>query len=187
MLPPDLDSVLALAAACPEAPCWTAADYAAYLAPPGPGSALLRAAFVAVLPENPARIPGFAAATLRPDPEAPADRPTKSSPTPLVCELDSLAVSPEARRRGLGSALLRAVLGWAAERGAGRLVLEVRASNAAALALYERFGLRTEGRRPRYYAHPEEDALLLGTTITSAPRRFPFSTENGIEGGPPRC
>ncbi|MGA8109749.1 MAG: GNAT family N-acetyltransferase [Acidobacteriaceae bacterium] len=182
MLAADLDAVLAIAAACPEAPRWTAADYAAYFAASEATPSLLRAAVVAIRPVS--SILGFAAATLRPDPAATG---SQSGPGSTLCELDSIAVPPDGRRQGIGAALLRAALAWAAQHAARRLVLEVRASNTPALALYRRDGLRIEGRRPRYYAHPEEDALLLGTDVTFAPARNPFSTEIPIEGGPPRC
>jgi len=74
-------------------------------------------------------------------------------------ELLWLAVDPAARRQGLARQLVAAVLGWAAERDAG-VQLEVRASNAAALALYGGQGFVVVGRRPRYYADGE-DAVLL--------------------------
>ncbi|HEX4068257.1 MAG TPA: GNAT family N-acetyltransferase [Acidobacteriaceae bacterium] len=176
----DLDAVLAIAAASPEAPHWRPADYAPYLADtPDANPALPRIAFAA---SRAGAITGFAAATLRPDPEA-ADAARGCH----LCELDSIAVHPEERRQGIAAALLSAVLAWAAAHQARRLVLEVRASNAAALRLYERFGFRTEGHRPRYYAHPEEDALLLDIPVTPGSTIGAISTEIVIEGGRPRC
>jgi len=71
-----------------------------------------------------------------------------------------LAVDASRRRRGIGRALLDALGTWGAEVGAEALLLEVRAGNAPALALYARAGLSVEGRRPRYYPDGE-DALLL--------------------------
>ncbi|MGB9029422.1 MAG: GNAT family N-acetyltransferase, partial [Acidobacteriaceae bacterium] len=70
---------------------------------------------------------------------------------------------------------LRAILVWSAAHNARHLALEVRAGNAPAIALYQRCGFRPEGRRPRYYTDPEEDALLLGMPITldSPQVRFP--------------
>ena len=70
-----------------------------------------------------------------------------------------LAVAPEARRRGIAGRLVDAVSSWAQETR-GRVRLEVRSSNAAALALYERHGFVVVGRRPRYYGDGE-DAVLL--------------------------
>lgn len=73
----------------------------------------------------------------------------------------NLAVRPEARRRGLGGFLLRLALARAERAGARRSLLEVRAGNAAARALYAASGFCLLGRRPRYYASPEDDALVL--------------------------
>jgi ribosomal-protein-alanine N-acetyltransferase len=75
--------------------------------------------------------------------------------------INTLAVSPAARRTGLATALLRQVIAEAAAAGATRATLEVRASNSAALGLYARLGFHVEAQRPRYYTHPEEDALIL--------------------------
>lgn len=75
-------------------------------------------------------------------------------------ELLNIAVDPAARRGGIGKALLDAALGWATERGAVETFLEVRASNVSAIAMYEREGFRAVGRRPDYYQHPVEDAIL---------------------------
>ena len=175
MEPADLDAVLAIAAASPEAPRWAPADYAPYVTPQQPP--LLRIAFVAVLD---GRTVGFAAAALLLDPTGAADRENH-------CELDSMAVHPEARRQGLGSALLEGILNWAAMHDYRRFTLEVRASNAAAIHLYERSGLRREGLRPRYYADPVEDAILMGTHYPRDQDPAPFSTAKPVEGGLPRC
>jgi ribosomal-protein-alanine N-acetyltransferase len=75
--------------------------------------------------------------------------------------INTLAVAPAARRAGLATTLLRQVMAAAAAGGATSATLEVRASNAAALALYARLGFHVSARRPRYYTNPEEDALIL--------------------------
>ena len=72
-------------------------------------------------------------------------------------DLHVIAVAPDARRRGLGAVLLAHVIAAAAPR---RVVLEVRASNAPAQALYRRAGFVVDGRRPRYYPDGE-DAVLM--------------------------
>ena len=77
-----------------------------------------------------------------------------------VCELMNLAVAPDARRAGIGGALLRTCLEQASEAGAERVLLEVREHNAPAIALYEKSGFRRFGRRRNYYRLPVEDALL---------------------------
>lgn len=71
--------------------------------------------------------------------------------------ITTIAVMPEHRRRGHARALIGAAL--AAYPKAGHVHLEVRPTNATAIALYESLGFRTTGRRPRYYG--DEDALLM--------------------------
>ena len=71
--------------------------------------------------------------------------------------ITTIAVRPEYRRRGHARALIGAAL--AAYPNAAHVHLEVRPTNAAAVALYESLGFRTTGRRPRYYG--DEDALLM--------------------------
>ena len=75
--------------------------------------------------------------------------------------INNLAVLPEVRRRGIGSALLEHVLRHGADSGAQRATLEVRQSNDAARILYERFGFTVAGVRRAYYSKPVEDALVL--------------------------
>ena len=75
--------------------------------------------------------------------------------------VSNVAVSPAFRRRGIASALIRALLDRARERNLSFVTLEVRESNAAAIALYEGFGFRPVGRRKNYYDAPKEDALLM--------------------------
>jgi ribosomal protein S18 acetylase RimI-like enzyme len=57
-------------------------------------------------------------------------------------------VEPRVRRRGLGGALVEAVCGWAADKGAGAIELEVRTGNVAALSFYERCGFVDTGLAP---------------------------------------
>jgi len=73
----------------------------------------------------------------------------------------NLAVHPAQRRRGVARRLLSEGLAQARSLGAEIAWLEVRPSNTAALALYESFGFKEVGRRPRYYEDTQEDALLL--------------------------
>jgi len=75
--------------------------------------------------------------------------------------INTLAVAPDSRRQGLATTLLEHVLAEAARAGATKATLEVRASNTAALALYERLGFHVAARRPNYYTKPEEDGLIL--------------------------
>ena len=82
--------------------------------------------------------------------------------------LDNIAVAPEFRRQGVADALLSALAGFAREHLA-RLMLEVRASNAPAIALYEKFGFRQAGLRPNYYHTPREDALIMTRDFPANP------------------
>jgi ribosomal-protein-alanine N-acetyltransferase len=156
MQPGDLNDVLATAASSPEAPQWPRSAYVPYLTAEGADTSLLRIGLIAADPDSASHdLPGFACATFLRD------------GLDNDCQLDSMAVHPSHRRRGAGTALLREIFRWAHSNGAHRITLEVRASNTGAITLYRSFGLRPEGRRPRYYADPEEDALLLSTLVTS--------------------
>ena len=73
----------------------------------------------------------------------------------------NLAVHPDARRQGVASSLLRAAIDAARVQGARILYLEVRRSNTSAQQLYEGFGFRQVGVRPRYYEDNREDALVM--------------------------
>jgi ribosomal-protein-alanine acetyltransferase len=75
--------------------------------------------------------------------------------------INNIAVRPELRGQGLGSALLTHVLEEGRAVGASRATLEVRRSNDDARRLYERFGFRVAGVRRDYYTDPTEDALVL--------------------------
>jgi ribosomal-protein-alanine N-acetyltransferase len=72
-----------------------------------------------------------------------------------------LAVHPQYQHRGLGQAMLLALLVAASDRGLERATLEVRASNQPALSLYQKFGFKLAGRRRRYYKDTNEDALIF--------------------------
>lgn len=75
--------------------------------------------------------------------------------------ITNVAVSPLHRRRGIASLLVQALVSYADAQELDFLTLEVRASNLAAIALYEGFGFQHMGARPGYYSHPREDALIM--------------------------
>jgi len=77
--------------------------------------------------------------------------------------ITSFAVHPAWRRRGVGERLLLALLDLATGRGAREATLEVRLSNMPARRLYEKYGFRPVGIRPRYYSDNGEDALIMTT------------------------
>ncbi len=77
------------------------------------------------------------------------------------CEIENIAIIGAARRRGLGTRLLGEFLKLVQARGGREIWLEVRESNLAARALYEKWAFVEAGRRKAYYREPAEDALIL--------------------------
>ena len=85
-------------------------------------------------------------------------------------EIENVAVAGPARRRGLGTRLVGELLDHARRSGARSVYLEVRESNRAARALYEKWAFVESGRRKVYYHDPAEDALVYRLTFsTGAP------------------
>jgi [ribosomal protein S18]-alanine N-acetyltransferase len=84
-----------------------------------------------------------------------------------VWHLMNVAVDLDCRRRGVAAALLRALFEQVDRPGA-EYTLEVRPSNAGAVALYERFGFHSAGRRPGYYHDNREDALVMWRRLPAA-------------------
>ena len=82
-------------------------------------------------------------------------------------ELENIAVAAGARRRGLASALLGHFLDGVKQQGGESVFLEVRASNAAARALYAKYGFAVTGLRRNYYQYPGEDAVLYRKVVGS--------------------
>jgi len=81
----------------------------------------------------------------------------------------TFAVHPRWRRRGIGERLLLVLLELSAARHAREATLEVRLSNVAARRLYEKYGFRPVGIRPRYYSDNGEDALIMTTDDLTSP------------------
>jgi [ribosomal protein S18]-alanine N-acetyltransferase len=75
-------------------------------------------------------------------------------------EIENLAIAGLARRHGLGTRLVGEFLDQAKAEGAEAVFLEVRESNLAARALYEKWAFLEDGRRRDYYSGPREDAIL---------------------------
>jgi ribosomal-protein-alanine acetyltransferase len=82
-------------------------------------------------------------------------------------EIENIAVASSARRRGLGARLLSELLKLARSGGAEVVFLEVRESNLAARALYERSLFKTQGHRGGYYKDPQEDAIIYRLELSS--------------------
>lgn len=82
--------------------------------------------------------------------------------------VNNIAVKQGYRRRGIGRALMTAAIDYCRKNRLSVLMLEVRQSNRAAIALYERFGFQAVGIRKRFYDQPEEDAVLMNKNIIAA-------------------
>ena len=80
-------------------------------------------------------------------------------------DITNIAVSPDARRRGIGESLLLELIKYAEKRGADNIRLEVRSSNTAAISLYEKCGFLEVGIRKKYYSDNGEDALIMERKI----------------------
>jgi ribosomal-protein-alanine N-acetyltransferase len=141
----DLDRVMEIAHSLREAPQW---HREAYLTALDPQSVPRRIALVATEAHT-GSVTGFLVAGLLP-PQA---------------ELETIAVAAEDQRKGVGGTLFAAMAALLATEKVTEVILEVRASNHPALSLYHALGFAEAGRRPRYYADPIEDAVLLGLQL----------------------
>ena len=143
-----MEAILAIQAACPEIAQWTAWDYDRVARGEMAGWVAEEGSEVAV--EVAVEVAGFLVA-----------RRVSSE-----LEILNFAVELDWRRCGIGAALLSEAMQWAQTFQATHAILEVRASNFAALHFYTRHKFEVVGRRPRYYTAPVEDALLLTATLT---------------------
>ena len=76
-------------------------------------------------------------------------------------DMMNIAVDPQYRRQGIAQALVEELVKCLARKGSRCLTLEVRASNAGAIALYGKLGFIQVGLRKNYYRNPREDAMIL--------------------------
>ena len=76
-------------------------------------------------------------------------------------DMMNIAVHPQYRKQGVAQKLILELICLLQDRGVKCLALEVRASNEPAICLYQKLGFIQIGRRPGYYRHPKEDALIL--------------------------
>jgi len=141
MVAPDLASVLAIASSLRNTPHWSMAAWRRVL---DHSAAPRRFALVAAGPEA-GKVLGYAVAC----------------PLPPQAELETIAVAARGQRRGIARSLLQTLVCQLREVGIDELFLEVRVSNAPAIALYRGLGFVTTGIRPEYYLDPIEDALLM--------------------------
>jgi ribosomal-protein-alanine N-acetyltransferase len=136
----DIDVVMAIQLGSPETAQWTFGDY----------ERVARGEMAGWIAEEEGEVRGFLVGR-----QVAGD-----------LEILNFAVQSEARRRGVGTALLATVLEWGKSFGAENALLEVRASNFAALQLYERHDFRATARRLRYYTSPVDDALVLSRRVS---------------------
>lgn len=80
---------------------------------------------------------------------------------PPECEILNIAVARDQRRKGIAELLIQDIAERASKTGCDTLMLEVRISNLAARALYEKLGFEAVGIRKAYYRYPTEDAILM--------------------------
>jgi ribosomal-protein-alanine N-acetyltransferase len=141
----DLDRLVEIGAGLELAPHWPREVYEAALDPDSPRR-------IALVAESPGALVGFAVARL----------------TPPEAELETIAVTAEFQRRGVAGRLFRALAEelWLAL--VSQILLEVRASNQPALEFYRSRDFVTTGNRPRYYADPVEDAVLMRLDLGSS-------------------
>lgn len=79
-------------------------------------------------------------------------------------QITNVAILPEFRGQGIATQLMKEMIERSKVRGATAMTLEVRPSNAPALALYGKFGFQSVGRRKGYYQDNGEDALIMWNT-----------------------
>ena len=135
----DLDRVMEIADSTKNAPNWRRE---AYLAAIDPAGSPRRVSMVA---ESSSDLAGFAIASLN-LPEA---------------ELETIVSAVPFQRRGVARNLVDFVVKYLRTEAVSEVLLEVRASNLQALAFYRAVGFVESGKRPRYYAEPVEDAILM--------------------------
>ena len=163
----DLDSVIEIAGSLKEAPHW---PRAAYLDAVDPKAARRRIALVAAESMTGTGVPSDRSSSQGWTTGVPSDRSSSqgrsagfavASLLAPQAELEMIAVAPAAQRHGLARQIFAALTVELASAGISEIVLEVRASNAAALGLYRRLGFVETGRRSCYYHDPVEDAVLM--------------------------
>jgi [ribosomal protein S18]-alanine N-acetyltransferase len=140
LLPGDADRILEIITQSPEAASWARKTIQK---PAGPGE---RAWVI----ESGGRIEGFLVVRIVVD----------------EAEILNMAVDQSARRTGRATALLQESFRAWGKAGVQQVFLEVRESNAAAIAFYTKLGFEIFGKRPGYYRDPDEAALCMKTRLT---------------------
>ncbi len=139
----DLPAMMALEKRAATAAHWSAEQYEALFHASDPGR-------LALIMEEESELRGFVIARVVAE----------------EWEIENIAIAGLARRRGLGTRLLGELLELARAKGAAAIFLEVRESNRAARALYEKWAFLESGHRSGYYTDPKEDAVLYRIDFT---------------------
>ena len=137
----DISKVISITEECPEAASWSKESYEKLFGLDG---------FMGFVNEVAGRMNGFVVGRKVVD----------------EGEILNLAVCKGDRRQGKGQALTAAILEQFHRRGVNKVFLEVRESNATAIAFYEKQGFAKTGMRPAYYREPEEAAALMEKKLT---------------------
>ena len=146
----DLEAILTIQNASPDAAQWPAADWGVFCAREDAAEhGGLRVGNCAWVAEGERGAAGFLAGLFAGD----------------EFEILNLAVAPSERRKRIASQLLLAALQSARKAGGRRAILEVRAFNTGAIAFYEGQGFVRAGIRKNYYRAPVEDALILARDL----------------------
>lgn len=154
----EAEGVAAITRECPEAAQWGAADYAKLVAD-GNGTEAARSG------DGMATWNGKGGCVLVAEIHGSAEGFAVVRSVADELEVLNVGVTPAQRKRGIGSALLEAAFAAARGAGARAAFCEVRESNAAAQAFYERHEFVRTGRRPRYYTDPAEDAIVMAKIL----------------------
>ncbi len=155
----DVEAVIELAKRIPTVAQWSGSDYESCCAAGQQAQTQVKALFIACAPAPhavesvPGTVVGFAAFSAIPHAGGGE------------CELENMAVAETWRGQGIGARLLAAGLLWCRAQSGSSLSLEVRAGNLIALAFYERAGFQANGRRLDYYKQPDDDAVLMWTSL----------------------
>jgi ribosomal-protein-alanine N-acetyltransferase len=144
----DLSEIMALERSTDHAAHWSAAQYQKLLATTNPRRIAL---ILEEKQQSHAALRGFIVARV----------------IGAEWEIENIAVASSARRRGLGARLLSEILKLARSAGSEVVFLEVRRSNQAARALYEKLSFEASGHRSGYYKEPEEDAINYRLELSS--------------------
>lgn len=147
--PEDLPAMQAIERHSATAAHWTVADYDKIFSAPDLQADWRR---IALVLEQAGRVEGFLVAQT----------------VGGEWEIENVAIAPEARRRGHGTRLVGELLDMARAHRASSVFLEVRQSNRAARALYEKWAFVESGRRKNYYQQPQEDAIRYQFTFAES-------------------